>query len=75
MLEGVMMKSSLLNKEGYIFSTSTVSSSDSADEFVVELFENSPDQTCDGTPTKVIKNFSELIDFLELFDEYNTRID
>jgi hypothetical protein len=68
------MKVSEKVKESFIFTTST-SSSTSTDEFVVELFDNTPDQCCEGTPKKVIRNFEELIDFLEQFDEFHARID
>lgn len=61
--------------ESYIFTTSTSTSFNSADEFVVELFDNTPGQCCDGTPTKIIKSFEELIDFLEQFDEFHARVD
>ena len=69
------MKTIKKSKDGFIFTTSTSSSSTSTDEFVVELFDNTPDQCCDGKPTKVTKNFEELIDFLEKFDELQTRKD
>lgn len=61
------MNSTKLKKDGFIFSTTT-SSSSSADEFLVELFDYSPDQCCDGTPAKIIRNFDDLIDFIEQID-------
>jgi hypothetical protein len=69
------MKISEKVKDSYIFTTNTSTSSTTTDEFVVEFFEHTPDQCCDGAPTKVIKNFGELIDFIEQFDEFHTRID
>lgn len=64
------MISSKGNQDDFIFSTTTSSPNGNSpvDEFLLELFDYSPNQTCDGTPKKVITNFDELIDFFETID-------
>lgn len=64
------MISSKGNQDDFIFSTTTssVNGDSPVDEFILELFDYSPNQTCDGTPKKVITNFDELIDFFETID-------
>lgn len=63
------MISSKLNQEEFIFSTiSNVNAAGPHDEFILELFDYSPNLSCDGTPKKVIKNFDELIEFFETID-------
>lgn len=64
------MISSKGNQDDFIFSTTTSSLNGNSpvDEFILELFDYSPNQTCDGTPKKVITNFDELIDFFETID-------
>ena len=58
------------NQDEFIFSTtaSSVNGDSPVDEFILELFDYSPNQSCDGSPKKVITNFEELIDFFETID-------
>jgi hypothetical protein len=37
----------------------------SQNDFEVEFFDYNPELCCDGTPIKVIKNFDELLTFLD----------
>ncbi len=62
------MKSSQVNQEDLIYTTTAATNDDSTDVFVVELFDYSPDLSCDGIPKKIIKNFDDLIDFFEAID-------
>lgn len=59
------MISSNTKHNEFIFATSTCEESSPVDEFILELFDYSPNQSCEGTPRKVITNFEELIDFFE----------
>lgn len=52
----------------YIFSM-TAGEGLSMDDFDVEFYEYNQELSCDGSPTKVIKNFDELINLLEEWEE------
>lgn len=52
----------------YVFSMNA-GESVSADEFNVELFEYNQELSCEGTPKKIVKNFDELIDLLDEWEE------
>lgn len=52
----------------FVFSTS-VKSNPSKEEFIVEFFPYTPDWNCMGQPTKITRNFEELIGFFEEMDE------
>jgi hypothetical protein len=66
--EGVMMMNSNIKQKDFIFSTTASMANSPVDEFILELFDYSPNQSCDGTPKKVITNFDELIDFFETIE-------
>ncbi|CEG27396.1 hypothetical protein [Bacillus sp. B-jedd] len=52
----------------FVFSTS-VTPNTSKEEFIVEFFPYTPDWSCMGQPTKITRNFEELIDFFEELEE------
>jgi hypothetical protein len=56
------------NHETYIFSLTTAEGI-SPDEFSIDLYEYNHELCCDGAPAKVVKNFNELIDLLEQWEE------
>lgn len=56
--------------KNYVFSTS-INSSESQDEFLIELFSCSEEDTDQEKPAKVIHDFDELITFFEGFDQDN----
>jgi hypothetical protein len=62
------MRQSQENNGELIFSTFVTDTDSSIEEFMVELFDYSPDMSCSGEPKKVIKNFDELIDFFETLE-------
>lgn len=61
----LFMKSSKIVQDDFVFSTTATGIDNPTDEFLLELFDYSPDLSCDGIPKKVIKNFDELIEFLK----------
>ena len=62
------MKQAQENNGELIFSTFVTDTDRSIEEFMVELFDYSPDMACSGKPKVVIKNFDELIDFFETLE-------
>lgn len=64
----LFMKSSKIVQDDFVFSTTATGIDNPTDEFLLELFDYSPDLSCDGIPKKVIKNFDELIEFFEAID-------
>ncbi|WP_147534713.1 hypothetical protein [Bacillus marasmi] len=62
------MISSNIHQEEFIFSTTASDANSPVDEFILELFDYSPNQSCEGTPRKIITNFEELIDFFETIE-------
>jgi hypothetical protein len=54
--------------EKYVFSIDADENS-TADEFNVEFFEYNHELCCEGNPRKVIKNFDELINLLDEWEE------
>jgi hypothetical protein len=54
--------------EKYVFSIDTGENS-TADEFNVEIFEYNHEMCCEGNPRKIIKNFDELINLLDEWEE------
>lgn len=59
-----MNNTEMLKEQSYIFTTSVTGASPKED-FFVELFEFCPDLNCDGLLLRVLKDFDELINFIE----------
>jgi hypothetical protein len=68
MKEGGFMTISKSNGDYFIYSTTASPQNSQVDEFILELFDYTPNMACEGTPKIVIKNFDELIDFFETFE-------
>jgi hypothetical protein len=56
------------NCDKYVFSMNA-GESVSADDFNVEFFEYNQELCCEGNPMKIIKNFDELINLLDEWEE------
>ena len=57
----------------FVFSTS-VTPSPSKEEFIVEFFPYTSDWSSTGQPTKITRNFDELIGFFEELEETENNV-
>lgn len=55
-------------KEDYIIATKVLNSTHK-EEFVVEVYPYSLELDCEGTPSRTINNFDDLINFFDELDE------
>ncbi|WML48196.1 hypothetical protein RCG23_23520 [Neobacillus sp. PS3-34] len=62
------MKSGNWENQNLVY-TSEVTECQSRDEFTIEFFTSSNGMKCSGIPMKVVRNFDELILFMEQMEE------